>query len=324
MAAQAGLPFRSFAAVRVQRAGMDPMLLAVFGKGEAAFTGAGAARLLEILGRQAALALDNAILHAQTRQQTRTLRDQAAKLERAMTERSRFFASMSHELRTPINAVLGYSQLLSEGIYGPLTESQGGVLNRVMGSARHLLELVNDVLDISKIEAGKMEMYPERIDLALLLREVTTSVELQARDKGLELTVEGPRRFAMVTDPGRVRQIVLNLLSNAVKFTDVGGVTARLDVVGGCVDLRVSDTGAGIAPDDLERIFREFEQADAAAGKGGTGLGLAISRRLAELLGGTLRAESTLGEGSVFILRLPMAEGDGPVDDKVTAAGAPA
>ncbi|HYW08413.1 MAG TPA: hybrid sensor histidine kinase/response regulator [Longimicrobium sp.] len=311
LAARAGLPYRSFAAVRVQRAGTHPMLLAIFAAAEAVFTEAGAGRLLEILGRQTALALDNAILHAQTRQQARTLREQAAELERAMTERSRFFASMSHELRTPINAVLGYSQLLGEGVYGPLTESQGGVLTRVMGSANHLLELVNDVLDISKIEAGKMVMYPEPIDMAILLREVMTSVELQARDKGLDLTVEGPRRFPMVTDAGRVRQVVLNLLSNAVKFTDAGGVTVRLEVVGEWVDLSVSDTGAGIAADDLERVFREFEQADSAAGKGGTGLGLAISRRLAELLGGTLRAESTLGQGSVFTLRLPITESDG-------------
>jgi signal transduction histidine kinase len=117
----------------------------------------------------------------------------------------------------------------------------------------------------------------------------------------------------MVTDAGRVRQVVLNLLSNAVKFTDAGGVTVRLEVVGEWVDLSVADTGAGIAADDLDRVFREFEQADSAVGKGGTGLGLAISRRLAELLGGTLRAESTLGQGSVFTLRLPLAASDGPV-----------
>ncbi len=296
--------FAGGAGICVARAAGGPALVAAF-RGEGAF-GEDDLALLAVLGRQATLALDNARLHAQTRQQARTLEEQASALEQAMTERSRFFASMSHELRTPINAILGYGELLMEGVYGELAPTQSGALDRVVRSGRHLLELVNDVLDISKIEAGKLEVFPETTPLALLLREVAGTVELQARNKKIGLEVRVDREVTVVTDPGRVRQIVLNLLSNAVKFTDEGQVRVVLDAFGPWAEVRVEDTGPGIAPEDQDRVFREFEQAPGAVGRGGTGLGLPISRRLAGLLGGNLALHSTPGEGSVFTLRLPL------------------
>jgi signal transduction histidine kinase/DNA-binding response OmpR family regulator len=295
------------AGVCVARSSNGPAMLAAF-RADAPFGDEDLA-LLGLLGRQATLALDNAVLHAQTRQQARALEEQAAVLEGAMTERSRFFASMSHELRTPLNAILGYGELLQEGVYGDLTPTQGGTLERVVRSARHLLELVNDVLDISKMEAGKLEMFPEPTELALLLRDVAGTVELQARNKKLELEIRPGEPVHVVTDPGRVRQIVLNLLSNAVKFTDAGSVRVTVSSAGRWAEVRVEDTGPGIAPEDHERVFQEFEQTGGSAGRGGTGLGLPISRRLAGLLGGSLSLHSTPGEGSAFTLRLPLGAG---------------
>jgi signal transduction histidine kinase/DNA-binding response OmpR family regulator len=294
------------AAVCVARSSGGPAMLAAFRADGVPFGDEDLA-LLGLLGRQATLALDNAVLHAQTRQQARALEEQAAALEKAMTERSRFFASMSHELRTPLNAILGYGELLQEGVYGDLSPPQGATLDRVVRSARHLLELVNDVLDISKMEAGKLEIFPEPTELALLLREVAGTVELQAREKKLELEIRAGEPVHVVTDPGRVRQIVLNLLSNAVKFTDAGSVRVMVSSAGRWAEVRVEDTGPGIAPEDHERVFQEFEQTGGSAGRGGTGLGLPISRRLAGLLGGSLTLQSTPGAGSVFTLRLPLA-----------------
>jgi signal transduction histidine kinase len=292
--------------VCVARSSGGPAMLAAF-RADAVPFGDEDLALLGLLGRQATLALDNAVLHAQTRQQARALEEQAAALEKAMTERSRFFASMSHELRTPLNAILGYGELLQEGVYGTLSPTQGATLDRVVRSARHLLELVNDVLDISKMEAGKLEMFPEPTELALLLREVAGTVELQAREKNLELEIRAGEPVHVVTDPGRVRQIVLNLLSNAVKFTDAGSVRVMVSSVGRWAEVRVEDTGPGIAPLDHERVFQEFEQTGGTAGRSGTGLGLPISRRLAGLLGGSLTLQSTPGHGSAFTLRLPLA-----------------
>jgi signal transduction histidine kinase/CheY-like chemotaxis protein len=299
-------PFGAGMAVCVARSTGSPALLAAF-RQEAVPFGEEDLALLALLGRQATLALDNAVLHAQTRQQARTLEEQAAALGHAMTERSRFFASMSHELRTPINAILGYSDLLREGVYGDLTGTQSGAMDRVSRSARHLLELVNDVLDISKLEAGKLEIHPEPTPLGALLRDLAATLELQAREKGVALEVAIEEDVTLVTDPGRVRQIVLNLLSNAVKFTDVGGVRVLLTRYGQWAEVCVVDTGPGIDPEDQERVFQEFEQTRGGAGRGGTGLGLPISRRLAGLLGGRLTLESTPGEGSRFTLRLPLA-----------------
>jgi signal transduction histidine kinase len=186
-----------------------------------------------------------------------------------------------------------------------MSEAQGGALDRVSRSAQHLLELINDILDISKIEAGKLEVFPEDTDLGMLVRDTATSVQLQAAEKGLELKIEVPEELRARTDPARVRQIVLNLLSNAVKFTDAGHVRVALRRDGERFEIAVEDTGPGIDLEDQERVFEEFEQSHRTSGVAGTGLGLAISRRLAALLGGELGLRSTPGTGSTFILRLP-------------------
>jgi signal transduction histidine kinase len=304
-----GLPFRSVVAVRVDPPSGRPLLLAGLAEREGSFARGTDAALLRLLATQAMNALDHAFLHARTRKQARKMEDQAERLERAMSERSRFFASISHELRTPINAVIGYSQLLEDEMYGPLAEPQAEAVRRVQRSARHLLELVNDVLDISKIEAGKLEIFPEPTDLTEVLHDTAASVHFQAEEKGLRLAVEAPATLRLDTDAARVRQIVLNLLANAVKFTEAGHVRVSAYPCDDAqwVEVRVEDTGAGIAPEDQQRIWEEFEQVEGATARGGTGLGLAISRRLAALLGGELQLQSEVGVGSVFTLRLPCA-----------------
>jgi len=291
------VPVRS-AVVACVRRGPSEALVVVMANEEGAFRAEIDVPLLRNLSSQAVIAIEHAMLNERARLQAR-------ELERAMTERSRFFASLSHELRTPINAVIGYNHLLQERVFGQLTERQTEALEKANRSAQHLLELVDDILDISKIEAGKLEVFPEPVELGALLRDTATSIQLQAAEKGIQLRVDADDRARIETDPARVRQIVLNLLSNAVKFTDEGAVELRLDPDGDTrYDIRVIDTGPGIASEDLDRIFDEFEQAGGGR-KGGTGLGLAISRRLAELLGGTLRVESEVGAGSTFVLSLP-------------------
>jgi signal transduction histidine kinase/ActR/RegA family two-component response regulator len=298
------------AAIACVRRAPSSALVVVVSRHEDAFREDLDAPLLRNLSSQAAIAIEHALLNERARRQARDL-------ERAMNERSRFFASLSHELRMPINAVIGYNHLLQERIFGELSEQQSGALAKANRSAQHLLELVDDILDISKIEAGKLEVFPEPVDLASLARDTATSVQLQAREKAIDLEVDSPDACPIETDPARVRQIVLNLLSNAVKFTDEGEVRLTLEKPDDDrIRIAVRDTGPGIAPEDLDRIFEEFEQADGSAGRGGTGLGLAISRRLAELLGGSLGVESELGVGSTFVLTLPAAWSARPTADR--------
>ena len=293
-------------ATRFQIDDRSPILLAVLTSRHEGLARGTDAPLLQLLARQASIALDNALLHVRTREQARKMEEQAEKLEKAMSERSRFFASMSHELRTPINAVIGYNQLLQMGSFGDLTEAQAKAVDSVGRSAQHLLELINDVLDISKIEAGKLEIALERVDVRSLVIDTFTSVQLQAEQKGLDLKIDLSEPPLVTTDPARVRQILLNLLSNAVKFTSEGGVRVTLVSTDTEVHLAVADTGPGIAPEDIERVFEEFEQTRSGRSSGGTGLGLAISRRLSLLLGGHLGLESTVGQGTTFTLTLPI------------------
>jgi PAS domain S-box-containing protein len=236
------------------------------------------------------------------------LRRRQFDLERAMTARSRFYASMSHELRTPINAVLGYSTLLLERIYGPLNDKQAEGIERTKKAARHLLELVNDVLDLSKIEAGKIDLRLQPVEFPALIDDLFVTVRPLADEHGSELTLgqENGESISIVSDPRRLRQILLNLLSNAIKF----GRGKPIDVVcrpteEGGVEIQVTDQGEGISKEDQERIFHEFVQLGKTQLQDGTGLGLPISRRLAELLDGSLTVESTVGQGSTFKLRLP-------------------
>ena len=235
------------------------------------------------------------------------LGERQSELERAMAARSRFYASMSHELRTPINAVLGYSTLLLENIYGPLNEKQAEGISRTHKAAKHLLELVNDVLDLSKIEAGKIDLRLQPVQFPLLIDDLFVTVRPLADQYGspLALRHEGDP-LKVVSDPRRVRQILLNLLSNAIKFGRGKPIHVHSKPTSdGGIVIDVRDEGEGIAPSDLEKIFDEFVQLGKTQLTEGTGLGLPISRRLAEMLQGSLDVESEVGSGSVFRLTLP-------------------
>jgi signal transduction histidine kinase len=227
-------------------------------------------------------------------------------LEQAMGARNRFYASMSHELRTPINAVIGYSTLMLDNIYGPLNAKQKEGLQRTLKAARHLLELVNDVLDLSKIEAGKIELTLQPVMFPSLIEDLFVTVRPLADEYGssLALDMDG-EPFNIVSDPRRVRQILLNLLSNAIKFGEGKPirVVCKQDANRG-VEIEVVDEGVGIAKDDISRIFEEFVQVSESK-QPGTGLGLPISRRLAQLLDGSLSVHSEPGRGSAFRLTLP-------------------
>ena len=234
-------------------------------------------------------------------------------LERAIGARSRFYASMSHELRTPINAVLGYSSLMLEGIYGPLNEDQIEGIERTKRAANHLLELVNDVLDLSKIEAGKVELQMETVTFPDLIEDLFITVRPLAEQSGSELVLaRDGEPVKIVTDPRRLRQILLNLLSNAIKFGSGKPVQVRCTrPPHGGVSVEVTDQGEGIAAEEQEAIFDEFVQLGKNRTQEGTGLGLPISRRLAQLLNGSLEVHSEIGRGSTFTLTLP-AVMDGP------------
>lgn len=234
------------------------------------------------------------------------LKLQAQELEEVIGSRNRFYASMSHELRTPINAVIGYSTLMLDGIYGSLNDKQSEGLNRTLKAARHLLELVNDVLDLSKIEAGKIELTLQPVAIPPLIDDLLVTVRPLADQYETELHCEmDEQNQTITTDPRRVRQILLNLLSNAIKFGNKQPIVVRTRArEGGGVVVEVIDKGYGIAPKDINRIFEEFVQIDPNS-QPGTGLGLPISRRLAQLLDGTLEVESSEGVGSTFRLNLP-------------------
>jgi PAS domain S-box-containing protein len=240
------------------------------------------------------------------------LSNRQRELEQAMSARSRFYASMSHELRTPINAIIGYNTLLLDEIYGPLNEKQQHGIQRTHKAAKHLLELVNDVLDLSKIEAGKIELALQPVVFPTFVEDLFVTVRPMADEHKTELgSRHAGDKITVVTDPRRVRQIVLNLLSNAIKFGNGKPITVETAVTpGGGVSIAVIDQGQGIAPDDLQRIFDEFVQLEPTRQQGGTGLGLPISRRLAILLGGSLTVESSPGEGSTFRLELPKSLDD--------------
>jgi signal transduction histidine kinase len=246
-------------------------------------------------------------------------------LEQAMGARNRFYASMSHELRTPINAVIGYSTLMLDNIYGPLNAKQKEGLQRTLKAARHLLELVNDVLDLSKIEAGKIELSLQPVMFPSLIEDLFVTVRPLADEYGSTLALEmDGEPFNIVSDPRRVRQILLNLLSNAIKFGEgkpIRVVCKQDPNRGVCIE--VVDEGVGIAKDDISRIFEEFVQVSESK-QPGTGLGLPISRRLAQLLDGALSVHSEPGRGSAFRLTLPASLEDdmAPTAELSTATAA--
>jgi signal transduction histidine kinase len=229
-------------------------------------------------------------------------------LEAASRHKSEFLANMSHELRTPLNAIIGFSQVLRERMVGDLNEKQEEYLDDVVSSGNHLLSLINDVLDLSKVEAGQVELEVAPFSLREALERGVVTVRERAREEGVEVMLSpDPQVDVVEGDERRIRQVIFNLLANAVKFTPAGGkvdvASARRD---GEVRVSVVDTGPGIAPDDQERIFEEFQQTDLGAQREGTGLGLALSKKLIELHGGRIWVESEYGKGSTFTFALPL------------------
>ena len=247
---------------------------------------------------------------AELAEQNELLRRQAFQLEQASAMKSQFLANVSHELRTPLNAIMGYTHLLLEGVSGEMSRAQRDKLARVDANARHLLAVINDLLDIARIESGKMPLQVDRVRLPELIDEVMSEVEPVIAGTRLEVSrILSPELPEIETDRQKVKQIVLNLLSNALKFTPDGSVTIRLDhdCDAGEIWIAVSDSGIGIAEENQKTIFEAFEQANSsyARRQGGTGLGLSICRRLADLLDGRITLVSKLGEGSTFTLFLP-------------------
>jgi signal transduction histidine kinase len=284
----------------------------------------------------AMLALLFGLIHQKN--QARSIADRSVELEqlsaelyRANRAKSEFLANVSHELRTPLAAIVGFADLLRDGVYGELTPRQIGPVERIETSANHLQELVEQVLDLAKMAAGRLEVHTEQLKLRPFVIDVATEIEPLVTKRGLSFSIQVPAALPRIaSDPTHLRQILVNLLGNAIKFTAEGGITVRGTLVtdgevaqflgraqnrprlatgGAWIALQVIDTGAGVAERDLERIFEEFEQVNAGprgdSARRGTGLGLAISRRLARLLEGDLTVDSRLGAGSTFTLWLP-------------------
>jgi signal transduction histidine kinase len=291
------------------------------------------------------LAMIGALSLALVRERREGMRvaERSAELERLSTEllranraKSEFLANVSHELRTPLNAIVGFVDLLRDGVYGELAPRQVNPVDRIAGSAAHLRHLVDQILDIAKMAAGRMEMHPEPVDLRPFVIDVASEFEALIGERGLNLSLAiGGSLPRIRTDPTHLRQIIVNLLGNALKYTPSGGIAVRARVVdergGGHVvgapsligapqggqawiTLQIADSGIGIAPADLARVFEEFEQVNAGprgdSMQRGTGLGLPISRRLARLLGGDITVESELGKGSTFTVWIPVDSAD--------------
>lgn len=287
--------------------------------------------LLTALASHAAVGIENARMYEELKQaalqleatveeRTRDLQATNARLQKATRQaeeasrhKSQFLANMSHELRTPLNAILGFSELLQDPAFGPLIEKQGRYVGHIHSSGKHLLALINDLLDLSKVEAGRLELRPEPFTLADALTAAFEPFRVQVDAKGVALSLHlGEAPGTLVADPLRFKQILYNLLSNAVKFTPAGGsitVTARPSDTPEWVEIAVQDTGIGIKAEDLSRLFQEFTQLDSSIAKPhqGTGLGLALTKRLVDLHGGSVIATSPgEGQGSTFTVTLPL------------------
>ena len=247
---------------------------------------------------------------AELAQQNELLRRQHIALEQASALKSQFLANMSHEFRTPLNAILGYTHMLLNGVTGPVTDPQRKSLSRIDSNSRHLLALINDILDITRIEAGRMPLNLSTFRIPELLNEVMSELEPIIKRSNLTVTIRIKGRLLPIkSDRQKVKQVVLNLLSNALKFTPHGSVTigASSDGNGRTVAIAVKDTGVGIPDESQRKVFEDFRQLDSspARGYGGTGLGLSICRRLAQMLDGTIELQSVVGKGSTFTLKLP-------------------
>ena len=237
------------------------------------------------------------------------LEAKSRELEAASRHKSEFLANMSHELRTPLNAIIGFSEVLADGMFGEINEKQAEYLRDILDSGRHLLSLINDILDLSKIEAGRMELEPTDFDLPGAIENALVLVRERASRQGITLQRTIDDRLGTIrADERKVKQVLLNLLSNALKFTPEGG---RIDIQAGVhkdlAEISVADTGVGIAPQDQEAVFEEFRQVGTATKNvEGTGLGLTLSRKFIELHGGRIWVKSQVGVGSTFTFTLPL------------------
>jgi signal transduction histidine kinase len=260
--------------------------------------------LLQTFAAQSVLAIQNARLFAE-------IEDKSRQLQMASENKSQFVSSMSHELRTPLNAIIGLTEMMVKNAARFGTERAQEPLQRVNRAGTHLLGLINQVLDLSKIEAGKLELNPQTVQLAPLIEEVIGTARQLAEQNKNRLVVDAQENLgALTVDPMRLRQILLNLLSNACKFTKEGEVKLRASRVRNgrdWIELSVADTGIGMTPEQQAKLFEEFTQADATTAQrfGGTGLGLAITRKLARMMGGDVIVTSEMGKGSAFTVRLP-------------------
>jgi signal transduction histidine kinase len=262
-------------------------------------------QLLQTFADQAVIAIQNVRLFNEIQSKSR-------ELEVASRHKSEFLANMSHELRTPLNAIIGFTDVMLQQMFGPLNEKQSDYLEDVRSSGTHLLSLINDILDLSKIEAGRVELEPTTFSVADAIENALTLVRERAARHGIRLAADvSPEVGSVTADERKIKQVVVNLLTNAVKFTPDGGwvgITARCD--GDDVWVAVRDTGIGIAPEDQDRVFEEFQQVgkDPERSREGTGLGLTLSKRFVELHGGRIWVESEVGKGSTFSFTIPVRQ----------------
>jgi signal transduction histidine kinase len=297
--------FRSLLVVPMMREGVPLGVLALFRSEARPFT-AKHIQISSTFADQAAIAIENVRLFDEIQEKSRQLAE-------ASQHKSQFLANMSHELRTPLNAILGYTELIADGVYGAPPEKMHSVLKRVESNGKHLLGLINAVLDLSKIEAGQLKLDLSDYSLANVVQTVHSAVEPLAADKKLIFKTDvAPVLPSGHGDERRLTQVLLNLVGNAIKFTDTGEVVIKANASGGAFALSVRDTGPGISTADQAKLFQEFQQADNSMTrkKGGTGLGLAISKRIVELHGGKIWLESQVGHGSTFFVTLPVRARD--------------
>ena len=273
--------------------------------------------MLQTLADQLAIAVEN----ARSYELSLNAVDEMRKADQL---KSQFLANMSHELRTPLNSIIGFSRVIIKGIDGPITELQQQDLTAIYNSGQHLLNLINDILDLSKIEAGKMELnFEENVNLSDLINSVMSTVAGLVKDRPIQLYRELSTDLPGVrADPLKIRQVLLNLLSNAAKFTEQGSITIKASLQPGVeqqpeVLISVTDSGAGISPEDVKKLFQAFSQVDASATRktGGSGLGLSISRHLVEMHGGRIGVDSEVGKGSTFYFVLPIPVKSKPAPD---------
>jgi signal transduction histidine kinase len=259
-------------------------------------------RLLNAFAAQSAIAVHNARLFEEIAQKSR-------ELEIASQHKSQFVANMSHELRTPLAAILGYAELMQEGFYEPLGQKSMDALTRIRSNGKHLLGLINTVLDIAKIESGQFNLNLAEYALDSVVETVRVATESLAETKKLTLKTNVAKKLPIgMGDEQRLTQVLLNLVGNAIKFTDAGEVRITASTVNGHFTVGVTDTGPGIPPEELKRVFEQFHQIDNTntKAKGGTGLGLAIAKQIVEMHGGRIWVESTLGKGATFQMELPV------------------